>query len=68
MSCLITLLPLSSFFNSLLKALSNGECSYLTCSTTPYLDPKSSPVIYSYFSNYLDNNVQILAASLWRSY
>ena len=34
------LLPLSSFFNPLLRASHNGEYSYLTFSTPPGLYPK----------------------------
>ena len=37
-----------------------GEYSNLACSTTPGLYPKSSPVKYSY----LDDNAEIVAASL----
>ena len=59
---------LSSFSNSLLKTLLNGEYSNLTCSTTPGLYPQSSPVKYSYLFNSLDDHAEILAASLSRSY
>ena len=48
----------------LLKTLPNGEYSNLAGSTIPGLYPKSSPVKYSYLSNFLDDNAEILAASL----
>ena len=51
-----------------LKTLPNGEYSNLACSTTPGLCPKSSPVRYSYLSNSLDDNVEMLAALLSKSY
>ena len=51
-----------------LKNLPNGEYSNLACSTTPGLCPKSSPVRYSYLSNSLDDNVEMLAALLSKSY
>ena len=41
-----------------------GEYSNLACSTTPGLYPKSSPVKYSYLSSSLDDNAEIVAASL----
>ena len=65
---LLTLLTLSSFFNPLLKALPNGEYSNLTCSTTPALYPNSSSVKCLYLSNSLDDNAEILAASLSKLY
>ena len=57
-----------SFLNTLLKTLPNREYSNLTCSTAPGLYPKYSPIKYSYFSNSLDDNEEILAASLSGSY
>ena len=61
-----SLLPFSS--NCLLKTLPNGENSNLTFSTTPGLYPKSLPVKYSYFSNSPDDNADILAVCLSKSY
>ena len=54
--------------NLLFKASPNGEFSNLTFSTTPGLYPKSAPVKYSYLSNSLDNEAEILAAFLSKSY
>ena len=59
---------LSFSSKALLKTLPNGEYSNLAFSTTPGLYPKSSPVKYSYFSNSPDDNTEILAASLSKSY
>ena len=59
---------LSSFSNSVLKTLPNGNYSNLACSTIPGLYPKSSPIKYSYLSSSLDNTTDILAASLSKSY
>ena len=59
---------LSSFSNPLLKTLRNQEYSNLACLTTPDLYPKPSPVSYSYLSNYLDDNAEILATSLSNPY
>ena len=42
--------------------------SNLAFSTTPGLYHKSSPVKYSYFSSSSDDNEDILAASLSKSY
>ena len=44
--------------------MGNGEYSNLARSVTPGFYPKSWPVKYSYLSNYLDGNAEILAASL----
>ena len=59
-----------SFINLLFKALINGEYSNLACSTTPglYLGTKSLPVKHSYLSNSLDDNAEIVAVSLSKSY
>ena len=59
---------MSFFSNPLLKTLLNREYSNLAFSTTSGLYPKSSPVRYSYLFNSLDNNAEILAASLSKSY
>ena len=56
------------FFYPFFKAPPNGEYSNSTFSTTPGLYPKYSPVKYSCLSNYLDDNAEILAASLSISY
>ena len=48
--------------------LPNVEYSNLACSTTLGLYPKSSPAKYSYLCNCLEDNADILAASLSRSY
>ena len=60
---LLTFLFLS-IIKYLLKASPNGEYSNLVLSTSPGLFPKSSPVTYSYLSNSLDDNGDIVAASL----
>ena len=52
------------FFYPLFRASPNGEYSNLACTIILGLYPKSSPVKYSYLSNSLDNNAEILAASL----
>ena len=52
----------------LFKASTNAEYSNLTFSTTPGLYPKSSPVKYLYLSSFLDDNEEILAASLSKLY
>ena len=54
--------------NPLLKTLPNGEYLNLASSTTPGLYSKSSPAKYSYLFSFLDNNTEILAASLSKSY
>ena len=54
--------------NPLLKTLPNGEYLNLASSTTPGLYFKSSPAKYSYLFSFLDNNTEILAASLSKSY
>ena len=59
---------LSSSLNPLLKILPNGEYSHFACSTVLGLRPKSSPVRYSYLSKLLEDNANILAASLSQSY
>ena len=46
----------------------NGEYLNLASSTTPGLYSKSSPAKYSYLFSFLDNNTEILAASLSKSY
>ena len=46
----------------------NKEYSNLALSTTPGLYPKSSPVKYSYLSNSVDDNAEILAVSLSKLY
>ena len=51
------------------KASPKGEYSNTqNFSTTPGLYPKSSPVKYSYLSSSLDDNAEVLAASLSKSY
>ena len=52
---------------ALFRASPNREYSKVTLLTTSGLYPKSSPVKYSYLSNSLDDNAEILAASLSRS-
>ena len=59
---------LSSLSNPLLKILPNGEYSNLACSTVLGFKPKSSPRNYSYLSKLLENNADILAAFLSKSY
>ena len=59
---------LSSLSSPLLKTLSKGEYSNLAYSTTLGLYPKSSSVMYSYFLNSPENNADILAANLSKSY
>ena len=56
------------FFNLSVIIWANGKYSNFAFSTTPGLYPKSSPVKYSYFSNSPDDNVEILSASLSKSY
>ena len=56
------------FFNALLKTSPNGQYLNLTFSTTPGLYPKFSPVKYSYLSSSVDDNAEILASSLSKSY
>ena len=59
----------SSFLNALLSDMPNGEYSNLAFSNTLGLCPKSSSVKYSYLSKRsLDDNAEILAASLLKSY
>ena len=48
--------------------LPNGEYSSLAYSTVLGLRSKSSPVKYSYLSKLLENNADILAAFLSKSY
>ena len=51
------------------KTMPNGDNSNLSFSNIFGLYPKSSPVKYSYFSRRsLDDNAEILAASLPKSY
>ena len=57
-----------SFLNPLFKALSNGEYPNLAFSTTAGLYSKFSPVKYSYFSHSPDDNAELLAVSLSKSY
>ena len=52
----------------LLKISPNGEYSNFALSTTPGLYPISSRVKYSYSSSSLDDNADILAASLSKPY
>ena len=52
----------------LIKSSPNGEYSNLAFSTTLGLYLKSSPVKYSYLSNSLDDNAEILATSQSKSY
>ena len=59
---------LLSLSNPLLKILPNGKYSNLACSTIPDLYPKSLTVKYSYFPNTLDDNAEVLAAFLSKSY
>ena len=59
---------LSSSLNPLLNILPNGEYSNFACSTVLGLRSKSSPVRYSYLSKLLEENADILAASLSKSY
>ena len=50
------------------KASYNRGYSNLACSTTPGLYRKSSPVKCSYLSSSLDDNAEISASSLSKSY
>ena len=59
---------LSSLSNPLLKILPNGKYSNLACSTVFDFKPKSSPVKYSYLSKLLEDNADILAVFLSKSY
>ena len=59
---------LSFLLNPLLKTLPNGEYSNLVCYIVLGFKPKSSPVNNSYLSKLLDDNTDILAASLSKSY
>ena len=56
------------FPQSLLKILPNGEYSNLACSTVLGFKPKSSTVKYSYLYKLLEDNADILAAFLSKSY
>ena len=68
MFALITLFLSVLLLIVLLKASPNGKYSNLAFSTNPGLYLKSSPVKYSYISSSLDDNANILAASLSKSY
>ena len=57
-----------SSLNPLLNILPNGKYSNLVCSIVLGLRPKSSPVNNSYLSKFLEDNADILAASLSKSY
>ena len=59
---------LSSWLNPLLNILPNGEYSNFARSTVLGLRPKSSPVNNSYLSKLFQDNADILAASLSKSY
>ena len=59
---------LSSSLNPLLKTLPYGEYSNFAWSTVLGFKPKSSPVKYSCLSKLLEDNADILAASLSKSY
>ena len=59
---------LSSSLNPLLNILPNGEYSNFACSAVLGLRPKSSPVNKSYLSKLFQDNADILAASLSKSY
>ena len=59
---------LSSSLNPLLNILPNGEYSNFAYSTVLGFKLKSSPVKYSYLSKLLEDNADILAASLSKSY
>ena len=59
---------LSSSLNPLLNILPNGEYSSFACSTVLGLRPKSSPVNNSYLSKLFQDNADILAASVSKSY
>ena len=61
---LLTLLTLSSFFNTLFNASPNAEYSNLNFPSTSGLNPKSLLAKYSYLSNSLDDNAEIVAACL----
>ena len=71
MSCLSVLTTLSVLpvllLDLLVKVYPNGEYSNLAFSTIPGLYPKSSSVKYSCLSNSLDDNADILGASLSKS-
>ena len=58
----------SSLSNPLLKVLTYGEYSNLVCSILLGLRPKPLPVKYSYLSKLLEENPDILAAFLSKSY
>ena len=59
---------LSSSLRPLLNILPNGEYSDFACSTVLGLRPRYSPVRYSYLSKLLEENADILAAALSKSY
>ena len=58
----------SSLSNPLLKILPNQEYSNLACSIVYVFKPKASPVKYSYLLKLLEDNADILAALLSKSY
>ena len=57
-----------SLSNPLLKVLPNREYSNLAYSTVLGLRTKSSPIKYSYLSKLLEDNADILAVFLSKSY
>ena len=59
---------LSTSLKPLLKILRNGEYSNFACSTVLGLRPESSPIRYSYLSKLLEENADISAAFLSKSY
>ena len=59
---------LSFSLNPLLKIILNGEYSNLACLIVFGFKPRSSPVKYSYLSKLLEDNEDILAAFLSKSY
>ena len=58
----------SSSFKPLFKNLLNGEYSNLACSAVLGLRPRSAPVRYSYLLKLLEDNADILASFLSKSY
>ena len=56
------------FLNTLLSNVPNGEYSNFAFSAVLGLRPKSSPVKYAYLSKLLEDNANILAAFLSKSY
>ena len=71
-SIFFSLLNNPSFWSSLLSKplvkLPSGDYSNLACSTVLRLRPKSSPVKYSYLCKLLEDNADVLAAFLSKSY